>query len=151
VGAKLVSLRGPDGSQSVLSHEKPELGSINAKQLAKKMRRIGFDLDELLISTQDLDVRLQWRRMWRRVTRLGRRLIVLGNTPISDEAAICSEPQNRMSKELRELLKSLDAQMRVEMNGSMLNAMNRMTGASHGKASSGKHPTQWDRKVQRKK
>ena len=98
------------------------------------MRRIGFDLDELLISTQELDVRSRWRRIWRRVTRLGRRLVVLGNTPISDEAAICSEPQNRMSKELLEYLNSLDAQMRVEMNESMLNAMNRMNGASHGKA-----------------
>jgi hypothetical protein len=56
-----------------------------------------------------------------------------------------------MSKELRECPKSLDAQMRVEMNESMLKAMNRMTGASRGKASSGKHPTQRDRKVQRKK
>jgi len=106
------------------------------------MRRIGFDLDELLISTQELDVRLQWRRIWRRVTRLGRRLVALGNTPISDEAAICSEPQNRMSKELRECLKSLDAQMRVEMNESMLNAMNRKDGASQGRTSQGKHPAQ---------
>ena len=46
VGAKLASLRGPDGSQSAPSHDKPELGSINAKQLAKKMRRIGFDLED---------------------------------------------------------------------------------------------------------
>jgi predicted nucleic acid-binding protein len=65
VGAKLVSLRGPDGSQSALYYEKPKLGSINAKQLAKKMRRIGFDLNELLISTQELDAHLQWRRIWR--------------------------------------------------------------------------------------
>jgi len=33
----------------------------------------------------------------------------------------------------------IDRAMRVEMNESMLNAMNRMNGASHGKASSGKH------------
>ncbi len=50
-----MSLRGPDGSQSALSREKPELGSMSAKQLAKKMRRIGFDLNELLISTQELE------------------------------------------------------------------------------------------------
>ena len=73
-------------------------------------------------------MRLQWRRIWRRLARLGRRLVALGNTSISDEAAICSEPQNRMSKELRELLKSLDAQMRVATNESMLNAMNQMNG-----------------------
>jgi hypothetical protein len=128
VGAKLVSLRGPDGLTIRPLGDKPDLGSINAKQLEKKKRRIGFDLNELLIDTQELDVRLQWRRIWRRLARLGRRLVALGNTSISDEAAICSEPQNRMSKELRELLKSLDAQMRVATNESMLNAMNQMNG-----------------------
>jgi hypothetical protein len=136
IGAKLASLSGPDGLQPTPANQAPEIHpqSITAKQLAKKMRRIGFELDELVTGTQDLSRQLQWKRIWRRVTRLGGQLVALGKTTISDEATICSEPRNRLSKELRECLKSLDAQLRVEMSEWMLKVMDRRTTETEGNA-----------------
>jgi hypothetical protein len=152
IGAKLASLPGPDGLQLTLTNQAPEIHpqSITAKQLAKKMRRIGFELDELVTGTQDLNLRSRWTSIWPRVTRLGRQLVVLGNTLISDEAAICSEPRHRLSKELRECLKKLDAEMRAETNAWMLKVMDRSAAASEP-PSPGRKPIQKHRKVPKRK
>jgi hypothetical protein len=130
VGSKLASIPGPDGlSPDASKKADVPASSITAQQLAAKMRRVGFEIDELVTSNEDVDVRKRWKRIWRAVRRLGNRLVVLGNTAISYERVICSEPRHRLSKELRECMKTLSAQIRLETSEWMLQAMDRRSSA----------------------
>jgi hypothetical protein len=131
IGRAMQSWPPPPGVTALLATRRPP-ASITAKQLAKQIRRIAFELGELLFDSAELKPMIAWKRIWRRLHLHGARLQALGQTPVSDQAALCKDWEQELSEDLRADNKLFDAHMRREQSKWMLNAMARVHAAGQG-------------------